>query len=890
MSPFTFHLIPHTHWDREWYLAHGAFHARLIAVIDDLLARLQAEPEFRSFLLDGQTVLIEDYLRVRPDRELDIQKLVRAGRIQLGPWYVLADELIPSGEALVRNLLLGARDAERFGGRSEVLYSPDAFGHPSIWPTLGRGFGLDCGALWRGRGGRPGEDRDLFRWRAPDGSELLVYHLPPQGYEVGSGLVAEPRYLAHTWLELRASLEERATSSHVAVPIGADQHAAHPAIVRLAALLEKLDPKDRFKISRLDEFLRAASAAGASAPLVEGELRWSYGYTWTLQGIHSTRAPLKRRNDDLELLLERLAEPLAALALWNGGRDRRPLLEHAWRALVQCHFHDSIGGCSSDLVAQALETRFNDVAALGAEIARASLHELVGHDPDLARDETQRAAPQLVLFNPAARARAGVVIADLTFFRRDVLVGPPSGGIPRRREGNVRLGLRDPRGKLIPVQVLHRWSALERLDAARHFPDQDEVDVVRVAFQAPEVPGLAQARLSWSGEESPLAKGGAEHAVVRGRRIANSLVEAIIEPSGHLTLRDRRTGEVLSGLLALESGADIGDTYTYCPPARDRVVQNAAFTAVREVASGPLVAGLECSWRLPLSPDGGDVSGRLLVAIHARSPAVRCALEFANRAVDHRFRARFPVRLTGQAALAGGQFGALRRSPVIVNPSQCSMETPVSTAPAHRFVAAARNDRGLALLLPGFFEYEWTPQGELLLTLLRAVGQLSRDDLATRPGHAGWPTATPMAQCRGLHRVEFALVPVTQAEVDSEDWLPRVWENVYLPVRPIWVRDCVSLPASAGDPARGIELEGDGLIFSALKPTIQGPGLILRCYNATSREVSGTWRFDQPLARAERVRLDEQEPRRLALEDRGKTVRFVAQPREIVTILVQSSS
>src|SRR6266702_6400776 len=169
MTGLIFHLIPHTHWDREWYLPRAALQARLVAVTGDLIERLQAQPAYRSFLLDGQTVLVEDYLRACPDRESDVRTLVKTGRLQVGPWYVLPDEQIPSGEGLVRNLLLGAADAERLGGRLDVLYSPDAFGHPAAWPTLAREFGIRCGVVWRGLGGEPGQERDLYRWRGPDG-------------------------------------------------------------------------------------------------------------------------------------------------------------------------------------------------------------------------------------------------------------------------------------------------------------------------------------------------------------------------------------------------------------------------------------------------------------------------------------------------------------------------------------------------------------------------------------------------------------------------------------------------------------------------------------------------------------------------------------------------
>ncbi|HYT72862.1 MAG TPA: hypothetical protein VEK78_15860, partial [Gemmatimonadales bacterium] len=347
MPGLIFHLIPHTHWDREWYLPRAAFQARLVPVLDDLIERLQADAGYRSFLLDGQTVLVADYLRVRPEREAEVKALVKTGRLQVGPWYVLADELIPSGEALVRNLLCGAADADRLGGRLDVLYSPDAFGHPAAWPTLAREFGIRYGVLWRGLGGEAGQERDLYRWRGPDGSDVLLWHLPPAGYGIGAALPADPGRLLGAWAPVRSALIERAGSKHIPVFVGADHHAAHPDVSRLRDLLAELDLQSAFRVSRLDEFFQAVGEAAKPAPLA-GELRWSYRYAWTLQGVHATRAPLKRRYSAAELFLERLAEPLAALARRAGGRDRRPLLEVAWRTLVECQFHDAIAGCASD--------------------------------------------------------------------------------------------------------------------------------------------------------------------------------------------------------------------------------------------------------------------------------------------------------------------------------------------------------------------------------------------------------------------------------------------------------------------------------------------------------------------------------------------------------------
>ena len=879
-----FHLIAHTHWDREWYLPRAALLPRLVAMLDDLTALLERDASYRSFLLDGQTVLLEDYVRVRPERAGRVAQLVKGGRLEVGPWYVLADELIPSGEALVRNLLLGAADAGRWGGRMNVLYSPDAFGHPAVLPTLAREFDLRYGTLWRGLGGEPGQETDRYRWRGPDGQELSLWHLPPAGYEFGADLArvspdAEGP-LRDVWMRIRDRLVARADGPHIPVFVGADHHAAFEHLPRLRDALAELEPGSVFRVSRLEEFFAAAEPAG---PVLTGELRWSYGYTWTLQGVHSARAPLKRRNSVVELWLERFAEPLAALARTAGGRDRRPLLEAAWRELVASQFHDTIAGCSSDAVAASLEVRLGEVEDLAREVVRQSLDDLVHHDPDRARGPTDQSS--LVLWNPAARARSGVTVADLTFFRHDVGVGPPSSA--PRRAARVGAGFRPfalegPGGAPIPVQVLDHGPATERLEGRHRYPDQDDVDRVRVAFQAPVVPGLGTALCSL-GEPQELAV--PHGARVRGRAIANAWIEARIEGTGAVSLWDRRSGERYPALWRLESEQDAGDTYTFCPVARDERIEARGPVEVRRVAGGPLVAALEARFALGAgtSPRGagrGRVAARLTLMLYADSPMVRGILELDNQATNHRLRARLGTGVAHGATWAGAQFGALERVAPPMRPY--SLETPVRTAPAHRFAALAARRRGLAVLAPGFFEYETTDQGDLVVTLVRAVGELSRPDLPTRPGHAGWPTPTPLAQCLGSSRIEFGLVPVTLDDLERGDALPALWEECFLPLRGFWLRDAGTLAPTPVD----ISLEGPGLVFSAAKPAEAGAPLALRCYNATGRRVSGAWRFGHPIGAAHRVRADERASAPLVLEGRGQTVRFVAGPHELVTILI----
>jgi alpha-mannosidase len=433
------------------------------------------------------------------------------------------------------------------------------------------------------------------------------------------------------------------------------------------------------------------------------------------------------------------------------------------------------------------------------------------------------------------------------------------------------------------VQWLGRRTGQERLDAVRHYPDQDEVDWTRVAFSAPDMEGFGITPLR-VGRGARTAEG---EAALQGRTLTNQFIEVRIGRTGALELTDRLTRQRYNNLLALESSGDAGDTYTYAPPIGDRVRRNQAPVKVRSLAQGPLVAALEVEGSLPagLQPSGsgaGRVAYRLIVSLHARSAAVRCSLILDNRGLNHRLRARVPTGLSGGSALAGSQFGQAARQPTSSDAGAYPRETPVSTAPAQRYVAHAGKNRGLAVLAPGFFEYELDGKGDLLVTLLRSVGQLSRPDLPTRPGHAGWPVSTPEAQCLGTDRLQLALAPLTQAQLESGTMLPGLWEDVFLPIRPVWLRQASPLAVHSV----GARLEGEGLVYSSVKPAEGSKAMVLRCYNALSRATAGAWHLSAAVSVARRARADEQTLHEIRLGEGGRSIPFHAAAHEIVTIVV----
>ena len=180
-------LVSETHWDREWYLSFQEFRKWLVKLIDDLLDNLPKHPEFKSFMLDGQTIVLEDYLEIRPERKADLQKFIQQQRIYIGPFYVLADEFLESGEGMIRNLLLGHKISEQYGVKPmKVGYVPDTFGH--IWqlPQILDGFSIHSMYYFRGYPPVFGNHEEIkgkndttpleHYYMSPDGTKALTLH------------------------------------------------------------------------------------------------------------------------------------------------------------------------------------------------------------------------------------------------------------------------------------------------------------------------------------------------------------------------------------------------------------------------------------------------------------------------------------------------------------------------------------------------------------------------------------------------------------------------------------------------------------------------------------------------------------------------------------------
>jgi len=885
------HVVSHTHWDREWYQPAARFRQRLVALVDELIDSPSPSHEGAAFLLDGQTAVVEDYLSVRRERAAELAMLLKSGAIEAGPWYVLADEMIPGGEALIRNLLAGRRTLRLLRAADQsppVLYCPDSFGHPAALPALARGFGFGTIIAWRGFGSARWPQADTCMWRAPSGEEVTLYHLSRSGYELGSNLPPDSAAARERWTAIRSELLARNTTGEALLLNGADHHARQRNLNEALAALASAAAPDEVRPGSLRRFAEALAqrvAASRALPAVSGELNDSYGFTWTIGGTLATRAHQKRRNAQLERMLVRDVEPWVALAALraraNGAaagagtahpaNARRALVEAAWRSLLLCHPHDTLCGCSTDEVARAMDARLEETASQGAGLRADALHELIGHDEDAARERRAGWKPLVVVRNRAARLRGGVALLRLTQFIADVPVGPGSAGKASEPASHAK---HTPAvAEFSALQVLSRREENERTESPRHYPDNDLVAVHEVAAWIPEVPAYGVRTFAHTSRNHRAAI--PNEARAERTTITNGRISVRVYEDGRVEFADAERGRAIRDLVRWESREDLGDSYT---PSIRGPKFTPKFLGARVTHRGPLRAMIEAKWEFRAKKE--RVTAGVQLIVDADAPWLRIHVTGANSASDHRLRLRVETGVTAPRVFADAMFGAVERKSMAVTPEDLKMETPPRTAPLHRYVSLFGAGDGATLFSDGLAEYEADDDGGIAVTLVRAIGELSRADLLERPGHAGWPVPVPGAQCHGAFGAELAVMLHGARGAPVIDAVERAAEDILLPLTGGTLRSALESPGAV----QGIALEGEGLAFACAKQSEDGEWLVLRCVNLLDEACGGSWRVG-PIREAHVSRLDETvvSPASVA----GDRVDFTAPPRGVVTLLVR---
>ena len=869
-------IVPETHWDREWYLPFQEYRARLVIMMDRLLEILKTNPDYKNFTLDGQTIPIEDYLEVKPDKEEEIIKYVKERRLSIGPMYILPDEFLISGESMIRNLMIGHQIAKRFGRVMKAGYIPDPFGHIAQLPQILYGFEIPSILFWRGFGNEF-EENDLnveFNWNAPgNAASILAIHL-----------ILSYGSLANLSTTARGGVYKRALSKiknvvskferHTLTPIallnsGSDHHEAKAELPDIVKQWNEQHPDQLLEQNDFEYYVEKVLEQKPELKSFQGELRGGR-YAHLLSGVFSTRMWIKQRNTAIEYLYEKYAEPLSTIT-WV--LDKNNIFEYpsgyiltGLKWLIKNHPHDSICGCSIDQVHDEMKIRFDWAEQIGEEVCKSSLLHLT----DLIKIDTQNNARfALIVFNPLPWKRIDVVsfncvslkTKDEKEFPDDIKLIDSEGNEIEYQNRYVK---EEPRFTLEP-NISHQFTFLANIPACGY----------KVYYVVP-------------GEKPKEISGDKNDFKLSNESIENEYYKVSISAKGQIEVLDKISGISYENICQFEDGGDWGDEYDYSGPKEDQTdvvytTEDAETIKVVPYMDGPTQKTIKIKIiiKLPFSltrnryrRDGFLVENyiNLYISLYKGIKRIDFKIEFDNNCKDHRIRAIFPTKIKSDKLFADGHFYVVPRN-VDIPEVKGWAQLPLPTNHQKDFVAVSDDKACFAVLNKGLPEYEAIKNEEgtikLAITLLRCIEWLSRGDFASRKSNAGPDLNTPGAQCLGNHIFELSLV----IEGNKGNWIDseihvkgKEFNNPLKPMFPFMTRTPLRIQDKLILTPLGVlsyfmgthkktvesylptelsflEIGNRNILLSVLKKSEEGNYLIVRCYNISSIKQETTLKF-----------------------------------------------
>ncbi len=886
-----FCVVSHTHWDREWYEVFQEYRMRLVRMIDNLLDILDEREDYAYFHLDGQTIVLEDYLEIRPHQRERLLGHIRSGRILVGPWYVMPDEFLVSGESLIKNLNIGMNLCQSIGAEPMPCgYIPDLFGHNNQFPQLLRGFDLDSTLLFRGVADY---SKDAFRWKALDGSTVTALRVdreraysnfyfairyPFEGREYNEDeMVANMRALL-------ARMDPEATSDVYLMMDGVDHMDAEDRLPEILATLQKHFPEDTFEHTTLTDYLERVRAAHPDLETIEGSL-YRIGTkginNWLLKNVLSSMVHNKQHNDACERALSGLAGPMQAFLSIEGAkagtvndvRDREDFLRVAWKTLVQNHPHDSICGCSISDVHEDMEYRFRQTAAISRSLVK-NMGEQLSACIDTSVFEGCGGAA--VVYNPTQEQKTGV---------QQVTVLLP--GVDLKR-----VELVDETGKRLDAQLLHTEPVMEHRYPVKTLIQFEPKTAATYAMPLDIAPngyrtiGWRLLKTAFPGPGEYTAEWENPHRLSGSMRVApmrfdNGRLLVEFACNGTMAVTEKATGKRYEGLLRLEDGGDMGEGYNYAKPQPDRVFYSTS-ADVAVVCDGPLAAVVRIAVNMNLPahrehPEQSECVAQQVVHTvtilkDCAQISVRTALD--NKTKNHRMRMLFPTMLRADEFYTKTPF-AMTRWDVQSHDWQNAREEETFVHPSQGVTLIRDGEGALAVSTRGLYEVEVTddPSRTLAVTLFRSF-----------PNEAGGLRSEMGGM---LRRLEFDLMLHFDAALTPADAL-IAGES--------WRQGGLSFPASvhagALPAARSfLRWNGGKLVQSAFErqPVVCGgerkTACVLRAYDVSGQASDSRVTFARPIRAAHYVNLkgDCSDP----CPFEGNTLTLHAEPYQIVSVALQ---
>lgn len=782
-------IVSHTHWDREWYLSHAKHNYRLVKFFDALIDAMEKDERFQYFHLDGQIVIIEDYLAIRPEMEEKVRKFIADGRWEIGPFYILQDEYLINGESSVRNALYGMQVCEKYGKPAMIGYFPDAFGNISQVPQLMRGFGIDNAFFGRGIT-LTAADNQVFKmprnfseitWRGADGSEIMGVQFV-QWYHNCMQLPADKDALKEKLEGLHVDLTECSKTPYLLGFNGCDHQ---PAQENIGEVIERANEVCDFKVSHvtLEQYAEMIRPYRDGFYVYEGEIAGQNGNGYgTLINTASARTDIKVMSHSAEHMLQTVAEPLSVMAMLNGLQYDSDILCFAQKKLLKSFPHDSICSCSCDEVNDKVKLRLSE-----AYDTAAYLSEDIKKDLAAQLNTQKQEGACIVVFNTNIQGTRGAVKATLECNEAEL---PKSPVLVDENGNRVNAQFSTPK-KVKKFKLPY--------DSFRVVYDTYEMQVEFIA----DIPEGLSAKTYYVQEGGTFAE---TSLVATAEYCENKYLRLRFNKDGTFEILDKKNGAVYKNQNRFEITPDCGNEYDFKPNGKTRILND-------ETATVELIHKDAFKAVYAICVQTVGIAIRSTATIYADKKEVVFHTKVENRLKNIRLRATFESNPKAKHVYAEGQFDLVKRN---IQPAE-SWQNPDNSQRMNTLFAVGKDESaGLVIATKGLYEYEVYRDGKntMGITLLRAVGEMG--DWFYFP--------TPGGQMQGEYEYEYGLIPFSD---DFDTALSNGYDFSYPKLFAVQ-----EARHDGKDGLVGVNVETKGtLLLSAVKKAEKGDGVIVRMYN-----------------------------------------------------------
>lgn len=863
----TVHIISHSHWDREWYLPYERHHMLLVELIDDVLELFENDPEFKSFYLDGQTIILDDYLQVRPDKKELLQKYIDNGQLKIGPFYILQDAFLTSSESNVRNMLIGQQESAKWGSNTKIGYYPDTFGNAGQTPQLMKQLGFDIAAF--GRGVKPtgfanqsNEDDNFvsayseMNWEGADGSEITGL-LFANWYSNGNEVPVNKEEAKSYWEKKLQEAEAYASTNHLLFMNGCDHQPVQKNLSEAIRVANELYDDYHFIHSDFPTYMeKLKHTLPEKLDTVKGELTSQETEGWyTLTNTASSRVYLKQENTKLSRLLENMAEPLAAMAAEQTGKYPHDILDYAWKTYMQNHPHDSICGCSVDEVHEEMETRFMKAQHVAQHVIDEALLSLTNEINTKPPKEIAASAIPFIVLNTTGVQKSGAVTTDIEkeaiYFSE---MFPTQSYEELMNKSDLHYAIVDSKGRKVPATIKEKDPRFDYDLPKDKFRQPYVSRKIDVEVYVEEMESFSWRTYYLVSENEIIEEGYNSTEIGDSRQIDNEFMQVSVEENGSVSITNKVSGVTHSDALIFEDTGDIGNEYVYKRPKGERAMTslNKLISAER-IVDNPYkqVLVLTHVLDIPVSADEqlfyeqnkvvefrnrraqrvaetAPLEIKTELTLEKGSEFVKINTQLVNAMKDHRLRVRFKSGIMSSVHYADSLFETVKRP----NKVSSAWTNPENPQRLHHYVNVCNDSQGMIVSPDGINEYEVIEEdGQLTiaLTLFRSVGEM---------GDWGY-FPTPGAQMLG-RKLSFDYAVGFHGEKDRFAKL-KLARDLFVP---FVTKQTAIHSGSLPKDYQFINIEGDAVAVTALKQSRESEEMVTRLYNLSPEQAEYSINLD----------------------------------------------